>query len=241
MGCVLYLFIFTSLVGTLASTSPLKATSRDGPIGLPNNVILRASKTHRRRHNKEMIENTNNEYTREYTKQLENIARNSTSSIKEMSQAIAQDQRNGIITNGAASNVSPNFDYVPEWLQLISTSLQSPKEFIFGALTSLTSMGLSTVLQNQAFKNVSCTLFSTETEKAICMTQSIDNINNIVSIGTRILSLNFRILSGGRIADDALVALDTLATDHKNVNIIKSLGSTVVLYITLMRESVPDE
>ncbi|WP_163597465.1 hypothetical protein, partial [Klebsiella pneumoniae] len=47
--------------------------------------------------------------------------------------------------------------------------------------------------------------------------------------GTNILSLNFRVLSGGHLAKDALVRLNTIASNPLNKDIMKVLGCTAVL------------
>ncbi|GFE54247.1 hypothetical protein protein, putative [Babesia ovis] len=133
------------------------------------------------------------------------------------------------------------FQILPQFIQYLPSNLMSAQRYITDAASALLSMGLQSILGSQVFAGVLCTPTSNEAEMTICVTETVTKISRLINTGSNILALNFRVLSGGRTAMDALVRLNTLAANPLNKDLMKILGCTAVLYITLMRESVPDD
>uniref|UniRef100_A0A3B0MGM3 Uncharacterized protein n=1 Tax=Theileria annulata TaxID=5874 RepID=A0A3B0MGM3_THEAN len=170
----------------------------------------------------------------------QNIAE-SENNLGKMNDLMKINQDYNILNFDQMQNYNYDFNFIPEWFNTLPPSLSVTKGFVVDSLASLAHMGLMSLISTQAFQNSYCSVFSSETEKAVCLKNSIENINKIAQTGRQIMSLNFRVLAGGRMAKEALVSLNTLASDPQNVGMIKTLGSTIIMYLTLMRESVGDE
>ncbi|UKK00559.2 hypothetical protein MACK_000633 [Theileria orientalis] len=160
--------------------------------------------------------------------------------VKQMSELVDNNNEYSILDMNSM-DYNYNFNFIPEWFNTLPPSMNTPKEFVLDSLSSLAHMGLMSLISSDVFKNAYCSVFSSEEEKLVCLKNSVETINKIAQTGKQIMSLNFRVLVGGRTAKEALVSLNTLASNPDNVGLIKTLGSTIVMYITLMRELVGDE
>ncbi|BAM39241.1 conserved hypothetical protein [Theileria orientalis strain Shintoku] len=228
---------------------PISCFNFSGPVGLPGHVRLRNSDVHIKRR-KHSITNSHSPEVDQFNAQIATDIGRSTGTMKQMSELAANNHEYSILGVDSA-DYNYDFNFIPEWFNTLPPSMNTPKEFVLDSLSSLAHMGLMSLISSDVFSNAYCSVFSSEEEKLVCLKNSVETINKIAQTGMlithmllsgkQIMSLNFRVLVGGRTAKEALVSLNTLASNPDNVGLIKTLGSTIVMYITLMRELVGDE
>ncbi|KAK1443318.1 hypothetical protein BgAZ_201940 [Babesia gibsoni] len=227
------------IVLTVMSTAPVP----DGPVGLPSHIQVRTGVSHRnrakssgKRSQKPIIpppqleQSTKAELEQE--KQL----------VKNMTEGYVNEEQQGVLQLS-----HPNYDQVsikdllPSYILMLPSNMMGATQYFMDTALAFTKLGLQSLFKSNVFKGIQCNSSSNEAELLICVTAAVERTSRIIKVGTNILSLNFRVLSGGATADHALSMLNTLAANPLNKTLMKALGSTAVIYITLMRESVPDE
>ncbi|KAK2195784.1 hypothetical protein BdWA1_002378 [Babesia duncani] len=214
----------------------------NGPVGLRLGVTVNDAIPHRRRR---IFKEKQNTTETEMLKKLETAASQDEKAL-ETDAKVINELETRLEENGihAQSSSSPQIDLtvlLPAWLLALPTNYMAARFFVMNCVKTLASMGLASLVTSNVFSNVICNETSSEEEKIICTTQAINNMTSLLNTGIEILSLNYRILSGGRTAYDALATLNTIAADPTNRDLVKMLGSTAVLYLVLMREGTPDE
>ncbi|GIX62663.1 uncharacterized protein BcabD6B2_20980 [Babesia caballi] len=213
----------------------------DGPVGLPSNVRLRTEQHQRRRHRNDPPPPPSSMPPTHIDEAVASDIAKSAHSLQSMQDEIKEEQIQGIHLDLPEAPPRLLSKVIPEFINHLPSNMMSAKSFITDSTSSLMKMGLQAVLGTQVFSNVLCTANSNEAEMLICVTELVTNMSRIIDTGVTVLMLNYRVLSGGRTAVDALVRLNTLAADPVNNAIMKLLGCTAVLYITLMREAIPDD
>ncbi|KAK1936532.1 putative membrane protein [Babesia divergens] len=211
------------------------------PVGLPSNILLRTEKFHRRRHEHDSHKQSSIIPPANLNSDAPAQIAASTQLIGELKEQYKEDEIQGVIKYHP-ENISPVlWSIVPQYIQALPSNMMSAKRFITDAASVLLQLGLQQILTSHVFSQTLCTEKSSEAEIIVCVTDTVTNISRLIQIGVAVLTLNFRVLVGGRMAEEALVRLNTLAANPLNKTLMKVLGSTVVLYITLMRESVTDD
>ncbi|GBE60266.1 signal peptide containing protein, putative [Babesia ovata] len=212
---------------------------RDGPIGLPSNVSIRAEHRHHKQRKKTEIP-SDVPPAKLSTEAVSEIA-TASHSIEAMRDQLKEEQIQGIHIDLPQIPAKSVLQLIPAFLYSLPSNMMGVKRFVEDSTYALVNMGLQSVLGSQVFRNVLCTPQSNEAEMLICVTDMVANISRVIHTGITVLTLNFRSLVGGKTAADALVRLNTIAANPLNKTLMKVLGTTAVLYITMMRESVPDE
>nr|BAN65365.1 membrane protein, putative [Babesia bovis] len=236
----LKLLVAAGIISTASAAMPPKGI-HDGPVGLQDYSSLRLEHIGRRRHRddppKKTISDTPPTLTQESAKDVD-ISSQQLTSIRD---GIKQEQLQRLHINLQDVPLLNLMQIIPQFMHHLPSNLISAQRYITDAASALLSLGLQSILGSQVFSGILCTPTSNDAEMAVCVNETVTKMSQLITTGTNILSLNFRVLSGGHLAKDALVRLNTIASNPLNKDIMKVLGCTAVLYITLMRESVPDE
>lgn len=68
----------------------------------------------------------------------------------------------------------------------------------YNAQTFDSYTGLQQILTSHVFSQALCTEKSSEAEIIVCVTDTVTNISRLIQTGVAVLTLNFRVLVGGR-------------------------------------------
>eukprot|EP00375_Theileria_parva_P003579 XP_766264.1 hypothetical protein [Theileria parva strain Muguga] len=165
---ILILFLINLLKIIIVSGRNSNINHRDGPIGLPRHVFLRNSKKLMRRHKPKIINEHSAVIDEFNTENSQNIAE-SESNLDRINDLMKTNQDYNILNFDQMQNYNFDFYFIPEWFNTLPPSLSSTKGFVIDSLSSLAHMGLMSLISTQAFQNAYCSVFSSETEKAICL------------------------------------------------------------------------